>query len=235
MEFSHIRKTGIIGINLREDDELIEVKQTDAETEVFLVTKYGKCIRFKETDVRNTGRNSMGVIGMNLSYDDEVVGMQLDHQGDSLLIVSEKGMGKRTELSEYTVQNRGGKGVKCYKITEKTGDIVGVKAVNDDHEIMMITSTGIIIQIKMEDLRVIGRDTSGVKLIDLDEGVTVAQIAKVREKVSDGNTEFDNVDDALEDVTIEVPDFDDEIDDDSDIDIDDIDTTEEDINEDDDI
>ncbi len=235
MEFSHIRKTGIIGINLREDDELIEVKQTDAETEVFLVTKYGKCIRFKETDVRNTGRNSMGVIGMNLSYDDEVVGMQLDHQGDSLLIVSEKGMGKRTELSEYTVQNRGGKGVKCYKITEKTGDIVGVKAVNDDHEIMMITSTGIIIQIKMEDLRVIGRDTSGVKLIDLDEGVTVAQIAKVREKVSDGNTEFDNVDDALEDVTIEVPDFDDEIDDDSDVDIDDIDTTEEDINEDDDI
>ena len=235
MEFSHIRKTGIIGINLREDDELIEVKQTDAETEVFLVTKYGKCIRFKETDVRNTGRNSMGVIGMNLSYDDEVVGMQLDHQGDSLLIVSEKGMGKRTELSEYTVQNRGGKGVKCYKITEKTGDIVGVKAVNDDHEIMMITSTGIIIQIKMEDLRVIGRDTSGVKLIDLDEGVTVAQIAKVREKVSDGSTEFDNVDDALEDVTIEVPDFDDEIDDDSDLDIDDIDTTEEDINEDDDI
>ena len=235
MEFSHIRKTGIIGINLREDDELIEVKQTDAETEVFLVTKYGKCIRFRETDVRNTGRNSMGVIGMNLSYDDEVVGMQLDHQGDSLLIVSEKGMGKRTELSEYTVQNRGGKGVKCYKITEKTGDIVGVKAVNDDHEIMMITSTGIIIQIKMEDLRVIGRDTSGVKLIDLDEGVTVAQIAKVREKVSDGNTEFDNVDDALEDVTIEVPDFDDEIDDDSDIDIDDIDTTKEDINEDDDI
>ena len=225
MEFSHIRKTGIIGINLREDDELIEVKQTDADTEVFLVTKYGKCIRFKETDVRNTGRNSMGVIGMNLSYDDEVVGMQLDHQGDSLLIVSEKGMGKRTDLSEYTVQNRGGKGVKCYKITEKTGDIVGVKAVNDDHEIMMITSTGIIIQIKMEDLRVIGRDTSGVKLIDLDEGVTVAQIAKVREKVSDGNTEFDNVDDALEDVT-ETPDYDEEFDD-----IDDEDIVENDIDE----
>ncbi len=225
MEFSHIRKTGIIGINLREDDELIEVKQTDADTEVFLVTKYGKCIRFKETDVRNTGRNSMGVIGMNLSYDDEVVGMQLDHQGDSLLIVSEKGMGKRTDLSEYSVQNRGGKGVKCYKITERTGDIVGVKAVNDDHEIMMITSTGIIIQIPMADIRIIGRDTSGVKLIDLDEGVTVAQIAKVREKVSDGNTEFDNVDDALEDVTVDVPDFDDEIEDD-DIDVEEIDINE---------
>ena len=200
MEYSHIRKTGIIGINMRDDDELIEVKQTDKDTEIFLVTKYGKCIRFKETDVRNTGRSSMGVIGMNLSYDDEVVGMQLDHQGDSLLIVSEKGMGKRTSLSEYTVQYRGGKGIKCYKITEKTGDIVGVKAVNDDHEIMMITSTGIIIQIPMNDLRLIGRDTSGVKLIDLDEGVTVAQIAKVREKVSDGESEFDNVDDALEEI-----------------------------------
>jgi DNA gyrase subunit A len=142
----------------------------------------------------------MGVIGMTLNYDDEVVGMQLDHQGDSLLIVSANGMGKRTSTDEYSVQNRGGKGVKCYKVTDKTGDIIGVKAVNDDHEIMMITSTGIIIQIKMSDLRLIGRDTSGVKLIDLEDGVTVAQIAKVREKVSDGVSEFDNVDDALEDI-----------------------------------
>ena len=109
-------------------------------------------------------------------------------------------MGKRTSTDEYSVQNRGGKGVKCYKVTDKTGDIIGVKAVNDDHEIMMITSTGIIIQIKMSDLRLIGRDTSGVKLIDLEDGVTVAQIAKVREKVSDGVSEFDNVDDALEDI-----------------------------------
>ena len=200
MEYAHIRKTGIIGINLRDDDELIEVKQTDADTEIFLVTKYGKCIRFKETDVRTTGRSAMGVIGMTLNYDDEVVGMQLDHQGDSLLIVSANGMGKRTSTDEYSVQNRGGKGVKCYKVTDKTGDIIGVKAVNDDHEIMMITSTGIIIQIKMSDLRLIGRDTSGVKLIDLEDGVTVAQIAKVREKVSDGVSEFDNVDDALEDI-----------------------------------
>ena len=200
MEYAHIRKTGIIGINLRDDDELIEVKQTDADTEIFLVTKYGKCIRFKETDVRTTGRSAMGVIGMTLNYDDEVVGMQLDHQGDSLLIVSANGMGKRTSTDEYSVQNRGGKGVKCYKVTDKTGDIIGVKAVNDDHEIMMITSTGIIIQIKMSDLRLIGRDTSGVKLIDLEDGVTVAQIAKVREKISDGVSEFDNVDDALEDI-----------------------------------
>ena len=205
MEYSHIRKTGIIGINMREDDEVIEVKQTDKDTEIFLVTKYGKCIRFKETDVRGTGRSSMGVIGMNLSYDDEIVGMQLDHQGDSLLIVSENGMGKRTSLSEYSVQYRGGKGVKCYKITEKTGDIVGVKAVNDDHEIMMITSTGIIIQIPMQDLRVIGRDTSGVKLIDLDDGVKVAQIAKVREKISDGENEYDNMDDALEEIPVQEP------------------------------
>ena len=204
-EYSSIRKNGLIAINLRDDDELIEVKVTDKDSEIFLVTKQGMCIRFKETDVRSTGRSSMGVIGMNLSYDDEIVGMQLDHQGDSLLIVSENGMGKRTSLSEYSVQYRGGKGVKCYKITDKTGDIVGVKAVNDDHEIMMITSTGIIIQIPMEDLRVIGRDTSGVKLIDLDNGVKVAQIAKVREKISDGENEYDNMDDALEDIPLQEP------------------------------
>lgn len=120
MEFSNVRKNGLAAINLREDDELIEVKTTSMETEIFLITKLGMCIRFKETDVRPTGRSSMGVIGMNLSDGDEIVGMQLDHQGDSLLIVSENGMGKRTYLEEFTVQKRGGKGVKCYKITEKT-------------------------------------------------------------------------------------------------------------------
>ena len=191
MEFSNVRKNGLAAINLREDDELIEVKTTSRDTEIFLVTKLGMCIRFKETDVRPTGRSSMGVIGMNLSDGDEIVGMQLDHQGDSLLIVSENGMGKRTYLDEFTVQKRGGKGVKCYKITEKTGDVVGVKAVNDDHEIMMITTEGIIIQIPMEDVSTIGRVASGVKLINLDEGVTVAQIAKVREKVSDGEDEIE--------------------------------------------
>ena len=200
VEYSNVRKNGLAAINLRDDDELIEVKITDKDTEIFLVTKYGMCIRFKETDVRATGRTSMGVIGMNLSDNDEIVGMQLDHQGDSLLIVSENGMGKRTYLDEFTVQKRGGKGVKCYKITEKTGDVIGVKAVNDDHEIMMITTGGIIIQIPMNDVSTLGRITSGVKLINLDKGVTVAQIAKVREKVSNGDQEFENLDDALEEI-----------------------------------
>ena len=190
IEYSNVRKNGLAAINLRDDDELIEVKITDKDTEIFLVTKYGMCIRFKETDVRATGRASMGVIGMNLGDGDEIIGMQLDHQGDSLLIVSDKGMGKRTYLDEFTVQKRGGKGVKCYKITDKTGYVVGVKAVNDEHEIMMITTGGVIIQIPMEDVSTLGRITSGVKLINLDKGVTVAQIAKVREKVSDGNQEF---------------------------------------------
>ncbi len=150
--------------------------------------------------MRATGRSSMGVIGMNLSDRDEIVGMQLDHQGDSLLIVSENGMGKRTYLNEFTIQKRGGKGVKCYKITEKTGYVVGVKAVNDDHEIMMITTLGTIIQLRMEDISTLGRITSGVKMINLEEGMKVAQIAKVREKVSDGDHEFENIEDALEDI-----------------------------------
>ena len=197
MEYKNVRKNGLAAISWREDDELIEVKITNKDTEIFLVTKQGMCIRFKETDVRSTGRASMGVIGMKLSPGDEIIGMQLDHQGDSLLIVSENGMGKRTYLEEFSVQKRGGKGVKCYKITEKTGDVVGVKAVNDDHEIMMITTGGIIIQLRMEDISTLGRITSGVKMIQLDEGVSVAKIAKVREKVSNGNQEFENLEDAM--------------------------------------
>ncbi len=200
MEFSNVRKNGLAAINLRDDDELIEVKTTSNETEIFLVTKHGMCIRFRETDVRPTGRSSMGVIGMNLSDRDEIVGMQLDHQGDSLLIVSENGMGKRTYLEEFTVQKRGGKGLKCYKITEKTGNVVGVKAVNDDHEIMMITTEGIIIQLRMEDISTLGRITSGVKMINLDNNVKVAKIAKVREKISNGEEEFENIDDAMEEI-----------------------------------
>lgn len=203
-EFSNIRKNGLVAINLREDDELIEVKTTDASSEIFLVTKQGMCIRFRETDVRNTGRASMGVIGMNLSDQDEVVGMQLQSQGDSLLIVSENGMGKKTHLSEFTVQYRGGKGVKCYKITEKTGDVIGVKAVKDDNEIMMITTEGVIIQIRMEDVSTLGRNTSGVKLIQLEKNNKVARIAKVREKISNGDQEFSDVEDALEEVPEEV-------------------------------
>ena len=180
-DYANVRKTGLAAINLREDDELIEVKKTDNNQDIFLVTKYGQCIRFKETDVRKTGRTSMGVIGMNLTDGDEVVGMQMESQGDSLMIVSEKGLGKCTLISEFTTQNRGGKGVKCYKITEKTGNIVGVKAVNHDNEIMLITTEGIIIRIKVADTALLGRITSGVKLINLDENVTVARIAKVRE------------------------------------------------------
>lgn len=201
MEYSNIRKNGLAAINLREDDELIEVKSTNKDSEIFLVTKLGMCIRFKETDVRATGRTSMGVIGMNLSDGDEIIGMQLKKQGDSLLIVSENGLGKRTFLDEFTIQKRGGKGVKCYKITEKTGNVVGVKAVNDDHEIMLITTEGIIIQLRVQEISSLGRITSGVKMINLDAGVKVAQIAKVREKVSNGSQEFENIDDALEQIT----------------------------------
>ena len=190
MEYSNIRKNGLAAISLRDDDELIEVKSTDRETHIFLVTKYGMCIRFKETDVRATGRMTMGVIGMNLDDGDEIVGMQLDHQGDSLLIVSENGLGKRTYLEEFKIQYRGGKGVKCYKVTDKTGYVVGVKAVTDEHEIMMITTEGIIIQLRMDDISTLGRITSGVKMINLDSKVKVAKIAKVREKVSDGNQEL---------------------------------------------
>ena len=184
-EYMNIRKNGLIAIGLRDDDELIEVKTTTADSEIFLVTKYGMCIRFKETDVRKTGRSAMGVIGMNLTDGDEIVGMQLDHQGDSLLIVSEKGMGKRTVLDEFHVQKRGGRGVKCYKITDKTGYVLGVKAVTDEHEIMMITTEGIIIQIQMKDVNTYGRITSGVKLINLNNNVLLAKIAKVREKVNE--------------------------------------------------
>ena len=182
-EFANIRKTGLAAISLRDDDELIEVKLTNEESEIFLVTKQGMCIRFKETDVRATGRTSMGVIGMNLDDEDEIVAMQEQNQGDSLLIVSENGMGKRTYLDEFNVQYRGGKGVKCYKITEKTGDVVGAKAVNDDNEIMMITTEGIIIKLRVQDISTMGRIASGVKMMNLDEDVVVARIAKVKDKV----------------------------------------------------
>jgi DNA gyrase subunit A len=179
-DFANIRKTGIQAINLKDDDELIEVKVTDSDCDVILVTKLGQCIRFKETEVRPTGRSAMGVIGMNLLDEDEVVGMQLNTQGDSLLIVSENGLGKRTLIEEFDVQHRGGKGVKCYKINDRTGNVIGVKAVDDTREIMLITDEGVIIQIDCSEISMLGRITSGVKLINLDEGVKVAAISKVR-------------------------------------------------------
>ena len=181
-DYANVRKIGLAAIALRDDDELIEVKATDNKKDIILVTKYGQCIRFNETDVRSTGRVSMGVRGINLTDGDEVVEMQLNTQGYYLLVVSENGMGKRTSISEFTVQNRGGKGVKCYKITEKTGNVIGAKAVNEENEIMMITTEGIIIRLQCADISILGRITSGVKLINLSDGVTVASFAKVREK-----------------------------------------------------
>ncbi len=187
IDFANMRKTGIQAINLKDDDELIEVKTTNNNRDIFLVTKYGMCIRFNEKDVRKTGRTSMGVIGMNLEPGDEIVGMQMNTQGDSLLIVSENGLGKRTSIDEFKLQKRGGKGVRCYRINDKTGYVVGVKAVNDDHEIMMITNEGIIIQFKVNTISEIGRNTFGVKLIniDKDENIKVAKIAKVRDNPRD--------------------------------------------------
>ena len=189
-EYENIRKTGIQAITLRDNDELIEAKSVDNEKEIFLVTKYGQCIRFKSTDVRPTGRSAMGVIGMNLTPGDEVVGMQLDSQGDTLLIVSEYGLGKRTPIDEFTVQNRGGKGIKCYKVNEKSGNVIGVKAVSDTREIMLITTEGIVIRMEVSGISTLGRITSGVKLINLDEGVKVAKVAKVREEDIEEDIEF---------------------------------------------
>ena len=179
-DYMNVRKTGLAAISLREDDLLIEVKVTDNAQDILLVTKYGQCIRFNEKDVRSTGRVSMGVIGMNLSDNDEIIGMQMSSQGKDMLIVSEKGMGKRTSMEEFTKQNRGGKGVKCYKITEKTGNVVGMKAVDEESEIMIINTEGIVIRMKCSDISQYGRITSGVKLINLPEKERVASVAKVR-------------------------------------------------------
>ena len=199
-DYANVRKIGLAAIALRDDDELIEVKATDNKKDIILVTKYGQCIRFNETDVRSTGRVSMGVRGINLTDGDEVVAMQLNTQGYYLLVVSENGMGKRTSISEFTVQNRGGKGVKCYKITEKTGNVIGAKAVNEENEIMMITTEGIIIRLQCADISILGRITSGVKLINLSDGVTVASFAKVREKEEEKQ---ESQEESAETVTVE--------------------------------
>ena len=192
-EYENIRKTGLAAINLRDDDELIEVKVTDKSKNIFLVTKYGQCIMFHENDVRETGRVSMGVIGMTLSGDDEVVGMQLDTQGEELLVVSENGMGKRTRMDKFSPQHRGGKGVRCYNITEKTGNVVGIKAVKETDEVMLITTEGIVIRLEVKDISEQGRSTSGVKLMDIDpeSDVMVASVEKVRESQVDNNQNMD--------------------------------------------
>ena len=187
-EYQNIRKSGLQAINLRENDDLIEVKITDDNKDIIMITKQGQCIRFDEKDVRVTGRVSMGVIGMNLSYDDEVVAMQLNTQGEYLLIVSEFGMGKRTRIDEFTNQHRGGKGIKCYKITDKTGDVVAAKAVKEDSEVMIINTEGIIIQLMVNEISILGRITSGVKMIDMDsekKDIVVASMTRVRDTIPD--------------------------------------------------
>jgi len=199
MDYKNIRKNGLIGITIKDDDELIEVKTTDDTRDIFMVSRNGMCIRFRDTDIRSTGRASMGVRGMNLDHEDEVVGMQMNTQGDKLLIVTEKGMGKRTSIDEFTLQHRGGKGLKCYKVTEKTGRVVGVKAVNDDHEVMLITTEGIIIQLRCDEISTYGRITSGVKLINLKGDETVKTIAKVRQSDKAETVDGETVDaDAVE-------------------------------------
>ena len=203
LEYENVRKNGLQAIVLRDDDELIEVKATDNTQDIFLVTKKGMCIRFKETDVRVTGRVSMGVIGMRFDEDDEVIGMQMESQGEHLLVVSENGMGKRTLISEFNAQNRGGKGVFCYKVTEKTGYLIGAKLVSDGREIMLITTEGIVIRMSVDDISVIGRNTSGVKLmnIDQDSDIKVASIAKVRESATrDNEAEEENMEEAEADI-----------------------------------
>ena len=199
-EYSNVRKSGLAAITLKEGDELIEVKSTNNTKDIFLITKLGMCIRFNETDVRCTGRTSMGVIGMNVSDGDEVVGMQMDSQGEALLIVSENGLGKRTSIDEFTPQRRGGKGVKCYKINEKSGNVVGFKAVNDDNEIMLITNQGIVIRILCKDISRLGRITTGVKLINMDvaNDISLASIAKVRQKSADESESLEALEKEME-------------------------------------
>ena len=197
LDYANVRKTGLAAISLREDDELIEVKLTNNKKDIFLVTKYGQCIRFPETDVRSMGRTAMGVIGMQLNDGDEVIGMQLNTQGDHLLIVSANGMGKLTSIDEFKSQNRGGKGVKCFKIMEKTGNVIGVKNLHMDDEIMMINTEGIVIRMMCSDISVLGRVTSGVKLMNLSENVSVASIAKVRETSADSEDIIKKIEDEM--------------------------------------
>lgn len=183
-EYANLRKNGLMAITLRDGDELIEVKFTDNKQDILLVTKFGMSIRFHETDVRSMGRGAMGVIGMNLMDEDEVVAMQVASQGEYLLVVSEKGIGKLTKIDEFTAQSRGGKGRKCYKITGKTGNVIGAKMVDRDSELMLITTEGIIIRISCSQISVTSRIASGVKLMKVDadnDNVTVASVAKVRE------------------------------------------------------
>ncbi len=195
LEYQNVRKTGLTAIVLRDNDELIEVKATNGDDDIFLITKKGMSIRFNEKDVRQTGRTSMGVKGIHLGKDDIVISMQMSSQGEKILLVTENGMGKRTLISEFNVQNRGGKGVKCYKITEKTGDLVGAKIVTDENDVMIITTEGIIIRTSCDGISTLGRVTSGVKIINLnyDNNVKVASMTEVqKEEFDDEDPEEEN-------------------------------------------
>ena len=222
-EYANIRSNGLQAINLREDDDLIEVKLTDGQAEIFLGTKMGQCIRFSESHIRSVGRNSIGVRGMSLNPEDEVIGMQLLSQGKYILTVSEKGLGKRTDMAEFTLQNRGGKGLKFYKITEKTGCVIGMKAVDEDNELILITNEGIVIRINVSDISELSRITSGVKLMDLDAGIFIAGIARLKaleeiseeieesEEVLESDEDFDDVSEADDDWEEDLEDADEDL------------------------
>ena len=178
-EFKNINKSGLIAIGLRSDDELIDVKITNGEKDILLVTENGMSIRFNETDIRPMGRTAMGVKGITLSTEDRVVSMNLTDEGHELLVVSENGFGKRTDINEYRVQSRAGKGIKTYNIFEKTGKIVGAEMVDEQDQIMIINSDGILIRLQVEDISIYGRVTSGVKLMKTEDEVNVVSIAKI--------------------------------------------------------
>ena len=178
-EFKNINKSGLIAIGLRDDDELIDVKITNGDKEVLLVTSEGMSIRFSEKDIRPMGRTAMGVKGITLSDDDKVVSMNLCDEGTDLLVVSQNGFGKRTEIEEYRSQIRAGKGIKTYNMSDKTGKIVGATMVNNEDELMLINSDGVLIRLRVDDISVFGRVTSGVKLMKTDDEVDVVSIAKI--------------------------------------------------------
>ena len=206
IDYVNVKKSGLIAINLKDDDDLIEVKITDGKDDMFLITEGGMCIRFNERDVRSTGRSTMGVKGISLSKDDKVISLIMGSHGDHILFVTKNGMGKKTDIAEFSSQNRGGKGLKCYKITEKTGNLVGAKIVNDENEMMLITNEGIIIRFDSSDVSALGRVTSGVKLmnIDYENGVFVAAITKVRDKPAEISSSDIVDEDEVETTAIEV-------------------------------
>ncbi len=206
IDYVNVKKSGLIAIDLKDDDDLIEVKITDGKDDMFLITEGGMCIRFNERDVRSTGRSTMGVKGISLSKDDKVISLIMGSHGDHILFVTKNGMGKKTDIAEFSSQNRGGKGLKCYKITEKTGNLVGAKIVNDENEMMLITNEGIIIRFDSSDVSALGRVTSGVKLmnIDYENGVFVAAITKVRDKPAEISSSDIVDEDEVETTAIEV-------------------------------